>query len=280
MNHQATAGLPETAKRPLLEIAHLTAGYGQQTVLRDVSLTVECGELVGLVGPNGAGKSTLLRVATGGLPLNSGSVRLMGAEVSGLPRQQIALRAAVLPQNSELPETFTAWEIVLMGRYPHLGWLRAEGPQDLAAARAAMLATSCWQHAKRRISELSGGERQAVLLARALAQESPLLLLDEPTAHLDIGHQADILSLVLDLCRKGTHGALAVIHDLTLAAQFCRRLIIMDQGRIVADGAPGDLLTKERVDAIYRARTDVFPHPLTGRPIVVPAAPTDQDGGL
>jgi len=118
------------------------------------------------------------------------------------------------------------------------------------------------------------------ILARALAQESPLLLLDEPTAHLDIGHQADVLSLVLDLCRKGSHGALAVIHDLTLAAQFCRRLIIMEQGRIVADGTPEDLLTKECVDAIYRARTEVFKHPVTGRPIVVPAAPTDQDGGL
>ncbi|HZP26697.1 MAG TPA: ABC transporter ATP-binding protein [Dehalococcoidia bacterium] len=263
---------------PLLETSGLTVAYGERVALRDVSLTVRKGELVGMIGPNGAGKSTFIRAVTRVVQAQAGAIHLGGDSVQTLSRRELGRRAAVVPQTGALPELFSALEVVLMGRTPHLGLLQHESDADLLAARQAMEATGCWQLAYRRLGELSGGERQAVLLARALAQEAPLLLLDEPTAHLDIGHQAAALALVRLLCARGSHGALAVVHDLTLASQFCQRLVVLQAGRVVAEGPPAEVINAERVRQVYEAEAHVFAHPLTGLPVVVPDAGLDASG--
>jgi iron complex transport system ATP-binding protein len=184
-----------------------------------------------------------------------------------------------VPENPALPEAFTVLEVVLMGRTPHLGLLQSERRADWAAVRRALEQTDAWHLANRRIGELSGGERQRVVVARALAQETPLLLLDEPTAHLDVGHQATVLELVLRLCHPpetdGTDNrakaVLAVVHDLTLAAQYCDRLAMLSEGRLVALGPPQEVLLPQVLASVYRTQVSVFTHPLTGRPVVTPA---------
>ena len=195
---------------------------------------------------------------------------LDGDDALRLSPKEVALRVAVVPQNPQLPPAFTALELVLMGRTPHLKLLQGEGQGDLRAARDAMRATDTWELAGRRIGELSGGERQRLLVARALAQETPLLLLDEPTAHLDVGHQAATLRLMARLCRSEGKAVLAAVHDLTLAAQFCHRLVMLHQGRVIVEGAPGEVLTRERLRQVYGASLHVLSHPVTGRPVLAP----------
>ena len=225
------------------------------------------------MGPNGSGKTTLIRAVTGVVRPVSGEVRLLGDDCAALSTRDRALRAAVVPQEPLIPDAFTALEIVLMGRTPHLSLLQNESAGDLTIAERAMRATATWEFADRPVGELSGGERQRVVVARALAQETPLLLLDEPTAHLDVGHQAGVLELMRTLCREDRRGVLAVVHDLTLAAQYCDRLVLISAGKVVAEGSAQDVLQAETLHAVYGAGVDVFPHPRTGRPVVAPSAP-------
>jgi iron complex transport system ATP-binding protein len=260
----------EAASATALEVRGLTVAYGDRAALRDVSLSLRSGELLGLVGPNGSGKTTLIRAVSGVVRPRSGEVRLDGADALRLSPRDVALRAAVVPQNPHLPPAFTALELVLMGRTPHLRLLQGEARSDLEAARRAMLATETWELADRRLGELSGGERQRLLVARALAQETPLLLLDEPTAHLDVGHQAATLRLMARLCRGEGKAVLAAVHDLTLAAQFFRRLVMLHQGRVVAEGSPGAVLTPQRLREVYGTLLHVLSHPVTGRPVLAP----------
>ncbi len=260
---------------PLLQVRGLTVAYpagprGPRVALRDVSLELAPGELLGLVGPNGSGKTTLFRAVTTLVPALAGEVRIAGWDTAGLPQRELARLVAVVPQNPQLPEAFTALEAVLMGRTPHLRLLQAEGPADLEVVRRAMVATDSWALADRRIGELSGGERQRVVVARALAQEAQLLLLDEPTAHLDIGHQAAVLELMRAFCRGDGKAVLAAVHDLTLAAQYCHRLVMLDRGTVVAQGMPEEVLRVETLERVYETRVQVFPHPQTGRPVVAP----------
>jgi len=258
-----------------LDLRDLTVAYGPRVVLRDVSLSLPPGQILGLVGPNGSGKTTLIRAVTGVVSPQAGGVNLDGDDALRLSPKEVALRVAVVPQNPQLPPAFTALELVLMGRTPHLKLLQGEGQGDLRAVRRAMLATDTWELAGRRIGELSGGERQRVLVARALAQETPLLLLDEPTAHLDVGHQAATLRLMARLCRNEGKAVLAAVHDLTLAAQFCHRLVMLHEGRVVAEGSPGEVLTAERLRQVYGTSLHVLAHPVTGRPVLAP----DGDAG-
>jgi iron complex transport system ATP-binding protein len=262
--------LAEERGATALDVSSLTVAYGARVALRDVSLSLPVGELLGLVGPNGSGKTTLIRAVSGVVAPQAGGVSLNGDDTLRLSPKEVALRVAVVPQNPQLPPAFTALELVLMGRTPHLKLLQGEGQGDLRAARRAMLATDTWELAGRRIGELSGGERQRLLVARALAQETPLLLLDEPTAHLDVGHQAATLRLMARLCRSEGKAVLAAVHDLTLAAQFCHRLVMLHQGRVIAEGAPGEVLTRERLRQIYGTSLHVLSHPVTGRPVLAP----------
>jgi iron complex transport system ATP-binding protein len=265
---------PLPADAPLLEAEGVTVVYGSgaaaRTALRRCNARIAAGEVLGLVGPNGSGKTTLIRAVTGAVPLREGSVRVAGRDVSALRQHELARLVAVVPQEPVLPGGFAALDCVLMGRTPHLRLLQAEGASDLEAARRAMLATGSWPLAERRVDELSGGERQRVVVARALAQETPLLLLDEPTAHLDIGHQAGVLGLMRTLCREQGKAVLAVVHDLTLAAQYCDRMVMLSQGAVVAAGDPAEVLTPALLEDVYGVPVDVFPHPSTGRPVVAP----------
>jgi iron complex transport system ATP-binding protein len=264
----------DAERSPLLAVDGVTVAYksgGRELVaLRDVSLALQAGEVVGLVGPNGSGKTTLIRAVTGVVRPGAGRVLVEGADITRLRQRELARLVAVVPQDPVLPPAFNSLSCVLMGRTPHLRLLQNEGASDLNAARRAMLATDTWRLAHRLLGELSGGERQRVVVARALAQETAVLLLDEPTAHLDLGHQAGVLGLMRQCARDDGKAVLAVVHDLTLAARYCDLLVMLQGGTVVASGAPADVLTTELLHEVYGVSVDVFPHPVTGRPVVAP----------
>ncbi len=196
----------------------------------------------------------------------------MGSLASGLSRRELAQRVAVVPQSAMLPIGYTALEVVLMGRTPHLDFLQQEGAKDRERALDALARVDCADFAHRRVDELSGGERQNVVLARALAQETAILLLDEPTAHLDVGHQMTLFRLVRELASESNLAVLAAIHDLTLAALYCDKVALMHEGRIIAIGPPGDVLTAENIAESYGARVRVLHEPSLPSPVIVPFA--------
>lgn len=234
----------------------VTVTLGGRTVVRDVTTTVGVGEWVALIGPNGAGKTTLLR-AVAGLVRHDGAVSLLGAPAAGLGRRERARRLAVVPQEPETPPWLTVAEYVLLGRTPHLGSLAREGAADREAAARALARLDLLPFSDRTLGTLSGGERQRVVVARALAQEASIVLLDEPTAALDIGHQQQALEL-LDALRVSEGLTLvAAMHDLTLAAQYADRIILLGEGRVVADGPPADVLTEPLLAEHYGASVRV-----------------------
>ncbi len=255
---------------PLVEVEGLCFGFGERPVLCGVSLSVKPGEFLALLGANGSGKSTLLRLIGGALRPGAGEVRLDGTPTRAIPRRALARRVATVAQSPILPEGFTVAEYVMLGRTPFLRALQAEGPADWAAARRALVAAGCLDLAGRLLGELSGGERQRAVLARALAQEPELLLLDEPTAHLDPGYGQELLATLLRLNREEGLTVLAVLHDLNLAAAACPRLVLLHDGRLVADGASEEVITPALLKLAYGYDAQVIPHPQTGRPVVLP----------
>jgi iron complex transport system ATP-binding protein len=256
----------------MLRVVSAWAGYGQRNVLRGISLDADAGEVLAIAGPNGCGKTTLLRAISATLRLSRGWITVDGDDVAAMSAAPLARRVAVVPQGAALPERFTAFDVAMMGRTPHLRLLQSEGRRDIAITRAAMERADCWALRGRYVDELSGGERQRVVIARALAQQPRLLLLDEPTSHLDIAHQVDTFALVRDLCEREGLAAVAVIHDLTLASTFADRIAIMCEGEIVAAGAPADVLRSDVLEPVYGAAVRVIADPESGRPIVLPAA--------
>ena len=258
--------------RPLLEVDHVTFGYGGSPVVLGASLAVWPGRFVGLLGPNGSGKSTLLRLAAGLLHPQQGSVRLEGRTLGSLGRTEIARQVAVVPQQPLMPEAFTGWDIVVAGRTPHQGILRGTSPLDEAIVQRALALVDATHLVDRRVGEVSGGERQRLLLARALAQEPTVLLLDEPTAHLDLPHQLVILDLALRLARESDLAILGVFHDLNLAAAYCDEISLMGDGRILVHGTPETVLSAGWIATVYGLDVTVVPHPQSGRPVVLPPA--------
>jgi len=253
-----------------LELISLAAGYGPRPILRDVSLSVAGGEVLALAGPNGAGKSTLIRVISGVLPATAGQARLDGADLLRLPAGQRARRVAVVPQMIHLPDAYTVGEIVLMGRSPHLGLWSGESRHDCEVAWGAMRATHVEELSERRVGELSGGEQQRVVLARALAQEPQVLLLDEPTAHLDLKHQVGVLELVRGLAQERNLIVLMTLHDLNQAALYADRVALLQQGQIVAQGSANDVFRSELLSRVYGVPVTVSRHPLRDVPVVLP----------
>ncbi|HLB63038.1 MAG TPA: ABC transporter ATP-binding protein [Actinomycetota bacterium] len=251
----------------LLELRGVTAGYGARSVLSDVTLSVGAGEVVGLVGPNGSGKTTLVRVASRTLRPSAGEVLVAGHDPYRLSGSQAARLVAVVPQDVAPAFSFTALEVTLMGRSPHLSRWGSSDPEDWAVARRAMAAVGVQHLADRPLEELSGGERQRVVLAQALAQDAPVLLLDEPTTHLDLRHVLDLLSLVRVLAERDGRAVLAVFHDLNLAASACDRVAVLDGGRLVLLGRPEEVLTHVMLLDVYGVEADVRPGP-RGRPTV------------
>jgi iron complex transport system ATP-binding protein len=269
-------------ERPRLEAESLGYRVAGRSLLDDVALRVAPGEFVGLVGPNGAGKTTLLRAIAGLLAPSCGRVRLEGRALERLDPRQLARIVAHVPQSTRIDFGFTCLEVVLMGRHPHLGRFALEGPADYRVAEAAMAFTGTSDLAERPITAVSGGEQQRVLAARALAQEPRLLLLDEPTANLDVLHRLQLLDLVRDLVRARGLSAIAAIHDLELAARYCDRLVLLKDGRVLAEGPPAAVLTPERIRAAFGVRAVVRPDPLTGGlsiAVLAPEAPTDHHDG-
>lgn len=228
----------------------LAAGYGERRVLEGVDLEVRPGELWAVLGPNGAGKSTLVRAAMGLLPALSGSVSVFGVDVRAIPRRELARRVAWVPQGSGAFPDFTALELALMGRGPHLSRWALASSADVAKARAALEELGIGQLAGRALGALSGGERQLVMLARALTQAPELLLLDEPTAFLDVRHQVETLALVRRRVEGGM-AAVAVLHDVNLAAAFATRALLLSGGRVLASGEAREVLVPERLSALY-----------------------------
>ncbi len=253
---------------PLLTAQDLRFAYDDRPVLKGVSLAVEAGEFVGLIGANGSGKTTLLRALLGLLPA-SGATRLCGDSLKSLDRSEIAKRATMVPQDTHIDFAFTAREIVAMGRTPYLGRFRPESANDKEAIARAMRETGISGLAERLVTELSGGEKQRVHLARAIAQETRVILLDEPTANLDLTHQFEALTLVREFTRaKG--GALAAIHDLSLAARFCDRLLLLSEGQIVASGCPGEVITESNLALHFDLHARVWRDEEMGCLIVYP----------
>jgi cobalamin transport system ATP-binding protein len=237
-------------------LERITVQLGGRAVVDDVTAVVERGEWVALIGPNGAGKTTLLR-AIAGLLSHEGSVSLFGREAAGLDRRERAQLLAVVPQTPETPPWLTVAEYVLMGRTPHLGRLAREGAADREAAWRALDRLELEALAERPLGTLSGGERQRAVVARALAQEASIVLLDEPTAALDIGHQQQALELLDGLREHRGLTLVAAMHDLTLAAQYADRVLLLSEGRIVADGTPADVLTEDALAEHYGATVRV-----------------------
>ncbi|BAS28626.1 ABC transporter [Limnochorda pilosa] len=252
----------------MLSIDDLTGGYGTAPVLRHLSLGLQRGELAALIGPNGSGKSTLLRAITGRVRSSAGTIRLFGRPLAVWPVAELARRVAVVAQEEPVPFTFRVDEVVAMGRSPHLKRFQREREGDREAVRRAMERAGVRVLADRPFSELSGGERQRVILARALAQEPALLLLDEPTSHLDIGHQVEVLDLLAGLCHAGGMTVLAVLHDLNLASLYAPRLILLDRGQVVADGPPSQVLAAPVLERVYGTRVILGRHPAAEAPAV------------
>jgi iron complex transport system ATP-binding protein len=255
---------------PAVAADGLSYDYGRGPVLDGVSLAVAPGEIVGVIGPNGSGKTTLVRLLAGVIRPATGHVSLEGRRLETLPRRDIARRLAVVPQDSALEFPFTALEVVLMGRTPHLPPLAFPRARDLEIARAAMTRLEVAAVEDRALVELSGGERQRVLLARALAQEPRVLLLDEPTTHLDLRHQTGIYDTVRGLTRASGVAVLSVLHDLNLAALYCDRLVLLAGGRVVAQGAPAEVLRASLLSEAYGVPVHVGTNAATGTPIVLP----------
>ncbi len=252
-----------------IEVQNVRLGYDHKVVLKDVTFQVRPGEMVGLIGPNGCGKSTIIRALSRIISPYSGRILLDGKDVTKIPRQDLARLLGVVPQMPLLPSAFTAFEIVLMGRNPHLSLFQYEGPRELAIAWQAMEKTGTHSLAQRRVSELSGGEIQCLLIARVLAQETKAILLDEPTANLDIGRQVEILDLIKNLCLKNNLAVLAALHDLNLASQYCDRLVLINNGQVHAEGTAREVITERNIKEIYGAEGCVYTHPLNGLPIVL-----------
>ncbi len=253
----------------MLKISDLRVSYGPHAVLHAIDLQLAPGEVLGLIGPNGAGKTSLIRAISGVLQLQSGSIHINDRALGSYNEIERARLLAVVPQSAQLPPAFTVWECVALGRTPHLNWLGQLGEGDRAKVEWALLVSEIAALKERRAGELSGGEQQRVLLARALAQDCPILLLDEPTAHLDLHHQVAMLGLVARMAKEQKLAVLVAMHDLNLAALYADRLALLVDGQIRAIGTPTEVLTSENLQSAYQVPLIILPNPDLAHPLVV-----------
>jgi iron complex transport system ATP-binding protein len=260
----------------MLSIRNVSAGYGSQCVLHEVSLEVGRGQIVGVIGPNGCGKTTLLRVASGALPPMSGQVHVAGEDIRRTTGRRLAKVMACLLQDFSLDLPFIIRDVVLMGRWPYLHRLGWETHEDRRIAQQAMELADVSHLADRSIVQCSGGERQRTFSAMCLAQQPQVLLLDEPTTHLDIAHQLSLLDLIRALNRQTGMTVLAVFHDLNLASEYCDGLVLLKRGRVDIQGAPQAVLTAERIRRVYGINVVVVQNPVSSKPHIVVHAGTDH----
>jgi iron complex transport system ATP-binding protein len=254
----------------MLKIQNLSVYYGTRQILRDVGLEVRSGEVVALIGPNGAGKSTLIRSISGVVPIRAGRIEVDDVNITSLSSMERARQIAVVPQAVSMPPAFTVWETVLLGRTPWLNFLGQVSEKDEAFARRALEQVDALHLIESRMDEISGGEQQRVLLARALTQDTPILLMDEPTAHLDLRHQIDLLKLIKKQAREKDLTVLVALHDLNLASLFADRIAVVENGLLCVAGTPGETLTPEILSSVYHMQVHVIAHPETGAPLIAP----------
>ena len=253
----------------MLRVRSISVNYGEIKILNGVSLEVAAGEVAALIGPNGAGKTTLIRAISGVLPLQSGSVQAGGNDLSTVPTSQRARLIAVVPQARKLPAGYTVFQAVLMGRTPYLGWIGNPSQIDFDKTDWALESTHISDLADRRVEELSGGEQQLVLVARALAQDAQVILLDEPTAHLDLRHQATILELVRKLSRDRGLSVLMSLHDLNLVSLFSDRVALLGEGHLRAIGTPKEVFNQKYLSDVYQVPLHIISHPVYDIPLVL-----------
>ncbi len=255
-----------------LQARALSAGYGDRRIIADLDVRIPDGSFTVIIGPNGCGKSTLLRSLVRLIRPTAGTVLLDGADIAQLRSKQLARQIGLLPQVSIAPEGITVIDLVSRGRHPHQSALKRWSEHDERAVQDALRRTGLTELTARVVDELSGGQRQRVWIAMALAQDTPILLLDEPTTYLDISHQIDVLDLCTSLHREG-RTLVAVLHDLNQAARYASHLIVLRDGRIVAQGGPADVVTADLVRQVFGVAARVIPDPETGTPLIVPHAP-------
>jgi len=252
----------------LLKVAGISGGYGKEAVIKDISFELKKGEILGIIGPNGSGKSTLLRLMSRVLCHQKGTISFEGKEIAEMQLKELCRKIAFVPQDTLISFSFNVWEIVLMGRIPHLKRLQFETKKDFEIAENALKLTDSLQLKEKKIDQLSSGERQRAIIAKALTQEPQLLFLDEPTSHLDIGHQIQILDLLKRLNRQNNLSIVIVLHDLNMASEYCDRLILLNDGKIFKEGTPHDVLTYQNIEAVYKTIVVVNKNPISSKPYV------------
>jgi iron complex transport system ATP-binding protein len=257
----------------------LGVGYDQRRVIDSLSLSIDRGKITALVGPNGSGKSTLLKALARLLTPTTGSIYLDGKAITQLSTAAVARQLAILPQGPVAPEGLTVRELVEQGRFPHVGALRMLRRQDHDAICHALELTNMAGYAHRPLQQLSGGERQRAWIALALAQDTPVLLLDEPTTFLDIGHQLEILELVRHLNQQRGMTVVMVLHDLNQAARYAQRMVVLQQGRVVADGAPHSVLSATLLAQVFGVCATILIDPVSAAPVCLPYAPAPRSAG-
>lgn len=253
----------------LLKVNNLSCGYDKKEVIKNVSFFVNKGDFLGVIGPNGAGKTTLFRAITGILEPSRGVVSYKDKSISETSPRDFAREVAVMPQIQNIPFPLSVEEFVLMGRFPHLGRFQPLGSNDYQILKEVLALADISDFRERKIGELSGGERQRVILAQGLAQQPTLLLLDEPTSHLDIAHQVQILDLIKRMNRQKGMTALVILHDLNLASNYCDRLILLKEGRIFKEGSPGEVLTLKNIEEVYKTVVVVKENPISSKPYIL-----------
>ncbi len=268
---------PDMATLPPLQGTDLTLGYGATTVSEHLDVGIPDGSFTAIIGPNACGKSTLLRALSRLLDPEGGQVILDGRDIRRYPSKVVARRLGLLPQSSTSPEGISVRDLVARGRFPHQALLRQWSIADDEAVARALASTGVTDLADRRVDELSGGQKQRVWLSLVLAQETSLLLLDEPTTFLDITHQLEVLDLCRDLHDSGRYTLVAVLHDLNLAFRYASHLIVMKEGRVVAQGIPEDIVTADLISEVYDIACLCLPDPVTGRPWIIPTE-SDRPG--
>jgi len=253
----------------LLRADNIEGGYGKDAVIKGLSLSVNRGDFIGIIGPNGSGKSTLLKLITRILTPSKGRVELDGIDVAGMDPKEFCRKAAFVPQDTLINFSFSALEIVLMGRIPHLRRMQPETKRDFELAEESLGLTDSLYLKDRQIDSLSAGERQRVIIAKALAQEPALLFLDEPTSHLDIGHQVMILDLLKKLNEEQGLSIVIVLHDLNLASEYCDSIMLLDDGRVFTEGTAEEVLTYQNIETVYKTVVVVNKNPVSLKPYVI-----------
>ncbi len=255
---------------PLLQLKQTTFSYGERSVIQNIDLDLHSGDFMGILGPNGSGKTTLLRLMAGVLKPQRGEIKLLGKPLKDYPPRERAKIMGMVPQEFDILFPFEAFEVVLMGRWPYLKAMAWESEEDKKMARAAMELTDSFQFAHRPVTELSGGEQERVLIARALAQNPQLLLLDEPTTHLDLEHQMRIYELLLKLNQEKKMTIVMVVHDLNFAAIACQKILLLKEGRCVKMGSPEEVMDEATLKSVFNVGVFVEKHEKTQRPFFIP----------